>query len=119
MEKFKFYLRLLYSASFWCMDSDYNAEWDKKLSEAIDKEAIVWDDYYNAYIDSPVKSERVLVWVQNYPYYYATCKIGCYYNDSYIKTVEVRPSRYTIWRLKELEKKHRAKLEKKPKVHEH
>lgn len=73
--------------SMWIMIHKYSPAWDEALNRMLDKPVFENDDHYT------VKLNGVHVWVQNYPFGYAT---------PYGMGEQVRPRRSTILRFRKL-----------------
>jgi hypothetical protein len=70
---------------WWSMNYDYNDKWDQELNHLLDNYKLSGFDGFNGYLNG------VGVWLRNYPYAYAERNYR-------------RPSRFTIYRLRQREK---------------
>ena len=75
---------------WWFMGEKYDADWDKKVNDLLDKNEFKFRSEYRSSIGDHD------IWIGNYPYYYGIN------SDAKITTPYFgRPSRYTIWRIKQ------------------
>ena len=99
-------LQFIFRPRFWMMNDPFNQEWDDKLNQLMDK----FEPEYGKpnSIDGHVHTvsfDGNVVWIQNYPYAYGT-PYGFWGTSP-----EIRPSRLTILRLRDLVTETQRKLE--------
>jgi len=75
------------------MNYKYDANWDKKVNDLLDRNEFKVNDLHGA----PVAPRTALIgdcsiWLGNYPYAYGL---------NWDPRISVRPSRYTIWRIRQ------------------
>jgi hypothetical protein len=82
------------------MNYKYDANWDKKVNDLLDRNEIKLDDFggRTALIGD------CSIWLGNYPYAYGT---------NWDASISVRPSRYTIWRIRQRVKYDKLSKEEK------
>jgi hypothetical protein len=107
MEKLILNLQFLFMPKFWIMNNNYNEEWDIKLNQLMDKFEPVFGriNPYDGKIYN-VSFDGNSLWVQNYPYAYATPV----FQDA-LGQIKIRPSRLTILRLYNLINERQKELE--------
>jgi hypothetical protein len=103
-------LQFIFKPHYWMMNNPYNEEWDKKLNQLMDKYPVEFGPRNS--IDGAIHTvsfDGNLVWVENYPYSFAT-------PHSYARDIDVRPSRLTIQRLYNLvsNEKHKVVYNRNP-----
>jgi len=83
-------LQFIFKPNYWMMNEPFNKDWDHKLNLLMDKFEPVFADVnpLDGLIHT-VSFGGIVVWIENYPYAYAT-------PDYYSR---IRPSRLTIQRL--------------------
>lgn len=89
MNKFLLTLYFIINPRWWIMNHSYCLNWDKKVNDLLDKHKFESDG-------TTVKLGDITIWLGNYPYSYGqrfSIAIGS-------RTFGPRPSRYTIWRIK-------------------
>ena len=94
-------LQFMFRPRFWMMNDPFSQEWDDKLNQLMDK----FEPKYGKpnSIDGQIHTVSFngnVVWIQNYPYAYATPY-----------PVDIRPSRLTILRLYEMVTPTKIKLQ--------
>lgn len=95
-------IQFLFRPKFWLMNYSFSKYWDRDLNFLIDNASPkllrggLENDYY--YI---VFNDKVKVWIKNYPYAYG--RVSDY--SLFGGTINMRPSRLTILKLRKLENK--------------
>ncbi len=106
-------LQFLFKPNYWLMNNPYSKHWDELLNHLMDdfEPVLSEPNALDGYIYT-VNFDNVSVWIENYPYGYATAydlptemksKISFEGRKGYIgRYGDVRPSRLTILRLRNL-----------------
>lgn len=107
MKKMILNLQFLFIPKFWIMNNNYNEEWDVKLNQLMDKYEPVFGriNPYDGKIYE-VSFDGNSLWVQNYPYAYATPTL-----ENGVGKIKLRPSMLTILRLYNLINERQKELE--------
>ena len=99
-------LQFIFIPRFWVMNDRFNQDWDDKLNQLMDKFEPEFGKPNG--IDGQIHTvsfDGNVVWIQNYPYGYAT-------PYSYVgQAPDIRPSRLTILRLYNLVTPRQRKLQ--------
>lgn len=82
---------------WWYMSEKYDADWDKKVNDLLDKNKFHKNHFgFQLSADYRARLGDHDIWLGNYPFYYGIN------SDAKITTPYFgRPSRYTIWRIKQ------------------
>jgi len=72
---------------WWVMNYSYNEKWDRELNYLLDNYKLKDVDKYTAILNG------IEVWIRNYPYAYGTVHANGHFYG--------RPSRWTIYRLRQ------------------
>lgn len=97
MKKFLLNLNFIVNPNWWMMNNSYNETWDKKLNHLLDNHKLEIDNYHTAELDG------ITIWIANYNYPYA---YGVIWDSTFSKNINTlslqgRPSRLTIYRLRQ------------------
>ncbi len=87
MNKFLLTIYFVVNPRWWVMNDYYNEIWDRELNNLLDNYKLKDIDKYTATLNG------VEIWIGNYPYAYASV-----YTNGHVYG---RPSRWTIYRLRQ------------------
>jgi hypothetical protein len=92
--KLYYWLKVLFSPSYWIMNNDYDREWDNELLEMMENPEIV-DSFY-------IRLNGKLLWITNWPYASLTSKNKKRSWRDSGSSETCRPSRATLMRFQEI-----------------
>jgi hypothetical protein len=88
-------INFIINPMWWFMSEKYDKNWDKKINELLDK------NEFKVESDTRASIGKYSVWIGNYPYYYGIdLEMKWIFEISEIHYFG-RPSRSTIWRIRQ------------------
>lgn len=95
MKKFLLTINFIVNPNWWVMNNSYNETWDKKLNHLLDNHKLEIDNYHTAELDG------ITIWIANYPYAYGVIWGNPFSKNINTLSLQGRPSRLTIYRLRQ------------------